>query len=303
MKNGKEISMKKFIIFLKNHGFLNLLPDKLYLKIVYHTIIGKKLNLKNPKSFNEKIQWLKLNDRNELYTDMVDKIKVKKIVEDRIGKEYIIKTLQICDNFEQIDFSKLPDKFVIKTNHNSGGVFICYNKEKFDVELAKKVIKKNLSQNYYYKGREWPYKNVKPKILIEELLDFPEGEDIPDYKFLCSDGKVFCSFVCSERRKKEGLAVDFFDLEWNHMPFQRHYRNSKNIIKKPKNYELMIDLAEKLSKGLKFVRIDFYECKDKVYFGEYTFYPGSGLEEFKPDEWDNKLGDFIKLDVTKKNEK
>lgn len=275
------------------------LEDKKYLKILYRKAFKKELNLENPQTFNEKLQWLKLNDRKDIYTTMVDKYEVKKHVSAIIGKEYIIPTLGIYDSFNEIDFEKLPDKFAIKCTHDSGGVVICKDKKELDIKKARNKINKSLKKNYYYSSREWPYKNVKPRIIIEELLEDEGNEDLIDYKFMCFNGKVKCSFVCLNRRSKEGLNVDFYDLKWNKMPFERHYPNSKEILEKPKNYEKMIELAEKLAEGISFVRVDFYNIKGKIYFGELTFYPGAGIEEFTPNEWDKKLGDMIILPKSK----
>ena len=280
------------------------LKDEQFLKILYKKTFGRDLNLDNPKRFNEKLQWLKLYDRNPKYTKMVDKYEAKKYVASIIGDKYIIPTLGIYDEFNQINFEKLPDQFVIKCTHDSGGLVICKDKAKLDIKKSKKIINKSLKRNYYYPGREWPYKNVKPRIIIEKYMEEKNYSQLNDYKFMCFNGKVNCSFVCSERdNKKEGLAVTFFDINWEKMPFKRHYRNSIKKIDKPKNYDLMIKLAEQLSENIPFVRVDFYEIDGKVYFGELTFYPGSGLEEFEPDYLDEKLGNLIDLSLVKNNEK
>lgn len=283
-----------FLLWLDIKGIVRL-PDDLYLKIFYRKKIGKKLNLKNPQTFNEKMQWLKLNDRKEIYTTMVDKYDVKKYVANIIGEEYIIPTIGVYDNFDNINFDELPNKFVIKCTHDSGGVVVCKDKSTFNIEIARKKINDCLKKNFYYLGREWPYKNVKPRIIIEKFLDDEKNEDLIDYKIMCFNGKAQCSFLCLNRRSKEGLNVDFYDLNWNKMPFERHYKQSNIVMEKPENYDLMIELAEKLAKNIPFVRVDFYDIKGKVYFGELTFYPGSGMEEFNPEEWDKKLGDLLVL--------
>ena len=165
------------------------------------------------------------------------------------------------------------------------------------------MILKWRKRNYYIVHREWPYKNIKPRIIIEKYMENDDKTELKDYKFMCFNGKVRCSFVCSDRYGKDGLKVDFYDLEWNKMPFQRHYPNSKKDIPKPKNYDLMIKLAEKLSSGIPFLRVDFYEINGKVYFGELTFFPGSGFEEFTPEEYDRMLGDMLELPKEKRVEK
>ena len=280
------------------------LSDKKYLKYRYKIQMKKELNLDNPKTFNEKMQWLKLNDHNPEYTKMVDKYEVKEYISKIIGKKYIIPTIGIYENFDDINFESLPNKFVMKCTHDSGSVCICKDKTQMDINEYRKKIEKSLKINYYYSGREWPYKNVKPRIIIEKYLDDLSDNQINDYKFMCFNGKVECSFVCTERDNKDkGLAVTFFNREWKKLPFQRHYRNSNKKIEKPINYDKMIVLAEKLSQDIPFIRVDFYEVDKKVYFGELTLYPGSGFEEFTPEEWDYKLGELINLDLVKKNEK
>ena len=297
IKNPSDI-----IIVFAEKNILRI-SDKRFLKILYKNKMGKKLNLKNPNTFNEKLQWLKLYDRNPDYTKMVDKYEVKKYVAKTIGEEYIIPTLGIYNDFDEINFEKLPNQFVIKCTHDSGGNIICKDKTKLDFKNARKKIGKCLKRNYYNAGREWPYKNVKPRIIIEKYMQDGIQDELMDYKFMCFNGKVKCSFVCSERYEKDGLKVDFYDLNWNKMPFQRHYPNSNKDIPKPKNYELMIQLAEKLSKEIPFVTVDFYEINGKVYFGELTFFPGSGFEEFTPEKYDKILGDMLELPKEKREEK
>ena len=287
-------SPKKRTIILAQHGFFKNMSDEDFLKMQFKNVFGYPLDLENPKTYSEKLQWLKLYDRQEKYTKMVDKYEAKKYVSNIIGEEYIIPTIGIYENFDEINFDELPNKFVMKCTHDSGGIVICRDKKNFDINIAKKKINKCLKTNYYYPGREWPYKNVKPRIIIEKYMEEKNFTQLNDYKFMCFDGKVKCCFVCSERdNKNEGLAVTFFDENWEKMPFIRHYRNSSKKIDKPKKFDLMVKLAEKLSKTIPFVRVDFYEIDGKVYFGDLTFYPGSGFEEFKPDEWDEKIGDWI----------
>lgn len=278
-------------------GFYNKMPDDEFLKRLFKSRLKYDLDLNNPKTFNEKLQWLKIHDRNPEYTTMVDKYKVRKYIADTIGEQYLIPLIAVYDKVEDIDFSKLPQKFVLKCNHNSGvGMCICKDKSKLNIRKVKKGLKKGLKQDYYLTGREWPYKNVERKIVCEKFMEDKDSPDLKDYKFMCFNGEVKCSFVCSERFSAEGLKVTFFDRDWQVMPFIRHYPKSEKIIDKPKNYQLMIELAEKLSKDIPFVRVDFYEVNGKVYFGELTFFPGNGLEEFEPEEYDRILGDYISLE-------
>lgn len=281
------------------YRIFGIMPSKLYLKIKYKNKIGKKLDFKNPKTFNAKIQWLKINDKNDLYTKLVDKYEVKKYVADKIGKEYVIPTLGVYENFDDIDFSKMPKQFVMKCTHNSGGIVVVKNKGKLDTRLARKKISKQLKENYYYHSREYPYKNVKPRIIVEEYMEDKNSDELVDYKVMCFNGKAKMIFTCTERFS-DGLKVTFFDLDWNRLPFERHYPASKKKIPKPKNLKKMIELSEKLAKGIPFVRMDWYEINGKLYFGEYTFYPGGGMEEFIPEEWDEKVGEMLNLEQVKK---
>ena len=281
---------------IKGSGIYNKMSDEKYLKKIYKKTIGKELDLENPKSFNEKIQWLKIHDRNPKYTNLVDKYEVKEYIKKTIGEEYVIPNLAVYDSFKDINFDELPNQFVIKCTHDSGGVVICKDKAKFNYNKARIKINHCLKKNFYWSGREWPYKNIKPRIIIEPYMEDTKYRELIDYKIMCFDGKAKMLFTCTERFSKDGLKVTFFDLDWNKLPFERKYKSSTKKIEKPENFEKMIELSEKLSKDIKFVRVDWYEINGKLYFGELTFYPGSGCEEFRPDEWDYKLGEMIDLD-------
>jgi hypothetical protein len=273
--------------------YFELYDDEKFLKSVFKEKTGYSLDLDNPKSFNEKMQWLKLYDRNTDYIKMVDKYEAKKYIEDTIGSEYVIPNLGVYASTDEIDFEKLPEKFVLKCTHDSGGVILCKNKELLDFGKTKSFLDNGMKTNYYWYSREFPYKNIKPRIIAETYM--MDAENTIDYKFMCFHGKVRMIFTCSERHSKDGLKVTFFDTEWNKLPFERHYPSSKKEIARPQNLQLMIELAEELSKEIPFVRVDFYEVNGKVYFGELTFYPGSGWEEFTPLEWDYKLGEWLEV--------
>lgn len=293
-KNNKRGIFIAVYNYVAHSGIMNILNDKLYLSITYRIKIGQKLDLDNPQTFNEKLQWLKLYDRNPKYIDLVDKVKVKEYVEKTIGKEYVIPTIAVWDTADDIDFNILPARFVLKCTHDSGSAIICDNKNKLNKNYVKKKLNRALKRKSFYWGREWPYKNVNPLIIAEENIADDKSE-LLDYKLMCFNGKVKCSFVCSERYSMDGLKVTFFDEKWNELPFERHYPKSQKAIQCPHNYEKMIELAEKLSKDIPFVRVDFYEKKEQIYFGEMTFFPGSGFEEFRPDLWDRILGEWIKI--------
>ena len=287
------------LIFMYFLGFkiCRIIPDSIYLKIEYKIKMRKELNLLNPKTFNEKLQWLKLHDRKPEYTNMADKYEVRKYITEKIGEEYLIPLLGVWDKFEDIDFEQLPNQFVLKPNHTSGNIYICKDKNKINYEELKKEVNSWLKREYYWVHREWVYKNIKPKIICEKYVVDESKTELKDYKFLCFNGQAKCSFVCLNRHLPTGLNVDFYDMDWDPMPFERHYPNSGSVIPKPKNYDKMIMFSEILSKDIIFVRVDFYEANDRLYFGELTFFPGSGFEEFTPDSYDYLLGSWIKLSM------
>lgn len=271
----------------------NLFPDKLYLQIMYFLACGKKLDLKHPKTFNEKLQWLKLYNHNPLYTTMVDKVEAKKYVAKKIGEEYIIPTLGVWDEPEDIDFEKLPNQFVLKCNHNSGlGMCICKDKNQLNIEKAKSELKKGLCQNYYKYWREWPYKNIKRKILAEKFMVDESGTELKDYKIFCFDGNPQIIEVDYGRFINHMRNV--YDTDWNFIAMQIEFPNDPNhIIARPEKLNEMLALARKLSEGIPHVRVDFYSINDRIYFGELTFFHGSGMEKFNPNEWDERLGRLI----------
>lgn len=282
------------ILFILNNKIVaSFFSDKLYLKIKYRLIMRKKLNLKNPQTFNEKLQWLKLYDRNPEYTKMVDKYEVRKYIAETVGEEYLIPLLGVWDKFEDIDFDVLPDQFVLKCTHDSGGLVICKDKLKLDFDVAKKKIKKSLKRNYFWQSREWPYKNVNPKIIAEEYMVDESGTELKDYKIFCFNGEPKFLFVATDR--PYDTRFDFFDMEFNHLPFLNGHLNADRELNRPDGLEKMIEIAKKLSKNMKQVRIDFYDINGKVYFGEITFFHWSGMVPFEPEEWDYKLGEHIKL--------
>lgn len=277
----------------------DFLSDERFLKRMFKDKTGYDLNLDNPQTFNEKLQWLKIHDRKPEYTVMVDKYKVKQYIAEKIGEQYVIPLLGVWDNANDIDFNKLPDKFVLKCNHNSGeGMFICKDKSKLDdkkISSIRKKLNSAVSRNYFWQGREWPYKNVERKIIAEKYMEDAKTGELIDYKFMCFNGEVKCSFVCNDRFSNDGLKVTFYDKEWNIMPFERHYPRSRTPIAKPYCYDEMIKIAEKLSENIPFVRVDFYEINNQIYFGEMTFFPGGGMEEFTPVDWDYTLGSWLRL--------
>jgi hypothetical protein len=232
---------------------------------------------------------------------MVDKFEVKKYVANIIGEEYIIPTIGVYDKFEDINFGKMPNKFVMKCTHNSGGIVICKDKKSFNKKKAKKILKNCLKQNFYYINREWPYKNVKPRIIVEKYMEDSCDKELRDYKLFCFDGCFKTMFIATNRFGAGETCFDFFDKNFEHLPFTNGHPNATSLPHKPTYFKKMVSLAEKLSKGIPQVRVDFYEVNGKVYFGEITFFHWSGLMPFEPEEWDRKLGDMIDLSKVKKN--
>lgn len=293
----KKILKNPRLLFLTlgHREFFNWMNDEIYLKIAFWCTMGKKLDLNNPKTFSEKIQWLKLYDRKPIYTDLVDKYEAKRIVGEIIGEKYIIPTLGVWDRFDDIDFELLPNQFVLKCTHDSGGLVICKDKSKFDVSKAKSIIENCLKHSFYWGQREWPYKNVKPRIIAEKYMEDSITEDLRDYKFFAFDGEVKALFIATERQTEGETKFDFFDSDFNHLNFTNGHPNAEKMPLKPQNFDLMKTLAAELSRGIPHVRVDFYEVNGKVYFGEMTFSHWSGMMPFDPEEWDYKFGNWIKL--------
>ena len=295
----KERNLIQMNNFLKKISII--CPDLIYLKLLYRYKMKKKLNLKNPKTFNEKLQWLKLYDRKPKYTTMVDKYEVKKYVSSIIGEKYIIPTLDIYNNWEEINFEKLPKQFVIKCTHDSGGIVICKDKSTFNFEEAKIKITKSLKINYFFPTREWPYKNVKPRIIIEKYMQNGNDTELIDYKFFCFDGKPQIMYVSEGLNNHSTAKMGFFDMSFKEINIKR--KDYKKFITppiKPKNLDLMIEIAEKLSKNIPHIRVDFYLINKRIYFGELTFFTNGGFIPFETDEMDYELGKLIKLPHKKK---
>ena len=296
-KTIKDFIRKPGLLFvsLGHYGWWNWMDDETYLKIAYKSKMGKKLILENPKTYNEKLQWLKLFDRKPEYTAMVDKFEAKKIVAKMIGDDYIIPTLGVWDSFDDIDFSSLPNQFVLKCTHDSGGIIVVKDKYKLDKQKARKQITKCLQHNFFWGQREWPYKNVKPRVIAETYMEDEVKGELPDYKFFAFDGEVKALYIATERGSSEETKFDFFDTDFNHLPFLNGHPNADVIPEKPTQFELMKELAAKLSIGFPQIRIDLYEVNGKVYFGEFTFFHMSGFKPFEPEEWDFRFGEWIKL--------
>ena len=269
--------------------------DVIYIKWRWKAYMDYSLNLEDPKTFNEKLQWLKLHDRQPVYSKLVDKYEVKKCISDIIGEDHIIPTIGVYDRVEDINFDELPNQFVLKCTHDSGGIVICKDKSLLNRDAAIKKLQHGLKKNYYYQNREWPYKNVTPRIIAEQYMN-NVGQELDDYKVHNFNGEPKVILVCSDRYKESGLAEDFYSCDWEHLDISRPgLRHSAEVQKKPAELDEMLELAKKLSAGIPFVRTDFYIINHQVYFGEMTFFPACGMKPFVPREWDYKFGSYITL--------
>ena len=280
--------------------FLNLLPDRIYLKFMYRHCTGKKLNLKNPQTFNEKLQWLKLHDRNPEYSIMVDKYAVKQYIANKVGVEYVIPTLGVWDNPDDIDFAALPDQFVLKCTHNSGlGMCICRDKSKLDIKEVKKQLHEGLKQNYYLLGREWPYKNVPRRIIAEKYME-EKGKLVPeDYKIYCFNGKPKYIVVFHNRfDESKQLSETVYDLDWNpqNISLDEHFAISDIVIPRPECLEELVKICSILCKDSMQMRVDFYVIENRIYFGEITLYTASGFQKMIPEDLDKVLGAELEID-------
>ena len=274
---------------------LSFVPSAPYLKMVYRIKTGEKLHLKNPVGFNEKLNWLKLNHIHPEYTQLVDKLAVRDYIREKIGEDYLFPLLGSWDSFDDIDFDALPDKFVLKCNHDSGSVKLITDKSKMDKAALKAFFERRLAMNAYCLGREYPYKDVPPKMMAEAFMEAPDGGGINDYKFFCFQGKPKLLFVATDRATD--VRFDFFDMDFQHLDIVNIHEQSGKEIQKPSCFEEMKSLAETLSQGMEFVRIDLYEIGGRVYFGEFTFFHGGGFYLFYPAHWEKDLGDLLPLET------
>lgn len=281
--------------FLSATRIKKLLSDKAFLKLQYRCLCGKPLNIKHPQTYNEKLQWLKVYNQNPLYTKLVDKALVKNYVAELIGEDHIIPTIAVYNRVEEIEWEKLPNQFVIKCTHDSGGNVICHDKSQLNIESAQEKLSRCLKHNFYWDTREWPYKNVKPRIIVEKYMTDGDGE-LKDYKFFCFDGTPKALFIATDRfTKNVETKFDYFDMDFNHLSFRGGHPNSEKPIQKPDGFDQMKEMASKLSVGFPHVRVDLYYVDGKIYFGEYTFYHWGGMMPFEPEEWNHKFGSWITL--------
>lgn len=279
------------------------LPDKFYLKFAYRHIMKRRLNLKNPQYYTEKLQWLKLYDHNYKYINLVDKYMVKFYIENILGEQYIIPTLKVWNDTNEIDFNDLPEQFVIKCTHDSGGVVIVSNKNELNIESIKNVIAKRIKHNYFYNAREWPYKYVKPRIIVEKFLDESGNQKLSvlnDYKFFCFNGKIDCVMVCLERHQRKKPIYVFYNEKWERLYYQKYEPILDKEIVKPINFEEMLEIVKCLSRDFISVRVDLYNVNGKIYFGEYTFFSQGGYDLDITEETDRYWGTLMKLPLENK---
>lgn len=275
-----------------------LIPDKPYIKKLYEIKTGKKLNLKNPQTFNEKLQWLKLHNRKTIYTTMVDKYLVKEYVSNIIGDEYLIPTIAVYDKPEDIDFDVLPNQFVLKTTHDSGGVVVCKDKNSLDINKVREFLQYRQSINFYKTSREWPYKNVKKRIIAEQFIKDDLKSELRVYKVFNFNGtpKIIQTI---NGDKTDHEYINYYDTEWNLLKLKQNFPNGP-IDDKPVCLREILELSAKLAGDIPFIRTDFYEVKGKVLFSEFTFFSDAGFANFEPEEWDIKLGSMLDLHRKKK---
>lgn len=299
-KFKKAIKNPKLIILFTRIS--RLLPDKIYLSWVFKHSFGKPLDLQNPQTYNEKLQWLKLYDRNPIYSKLVDKYEVRDFVRNTIGEQYLVPLLGIYKKVSEIDFSNLPNQFVLKCTHDSGTVIICKDKQTFNVIGAKKKLKKALKKNFFFVGREWPYKSIRPRIICEKLIKTNDEKPPMDYKIFCFMGEPKFAFLASDRG--QNTKFDFFDIDWKRQELKQHYPTSNYIFEKPSQWAEMLELAKILSEGIPHVRVDFYnDMNDQILFGELTFFHFSGFVKFEPESYDYLLGNWIDLSLVGKPQK
>lgn len=285
--------LARIILVLNYHHLLKWVNDRKCVELLYEAYTGKKLDLENPNRFNEKLQWIKLYDRRPEYTQYVDKYAVRSYVRAKIGEQYLIPLIGVWKNAREIDFNEMPNQFVLKCNHDSGSVIFCKNKNEFDIVKARKKLNHALKKGTFYHGREWPYKNVERKIIAEKFMSDGTGKELNDYKVFCFNGVA--RLVQIHKGRYSNHTQDYYDIEWNKLDIYQGVPQSSELMPKPEFLDEMLRLSEILSQGIPEVRIDWYAINGVLYFGEMTFFDGSGFDEFEPDQWNEILGSWIIL--------
>src|SRR5699024_3533309 len=297
LKKMRKLVGNPFLIvsYFGNKGFLKWLPSKIYLKAYYRSQTYRKVNFKNPQRFTEKIQWLKVFWYDWFATKCADKYDVRDIIKENIGSQYLNELYAVYESVDEIEVEKLPESFVLQATHSYEQNFVCKNKNHINWDKQLKECKKWLKTNYFWKNREWVYKDIKPRIICEKFLNEDNASSLTDYKFYCFNGVPMYCQVINDRY--DGGTIDFFDTEWNHMEFTglQNMPHANKKIKKPEKYNQMLEISRELSQRFPFVRVDFFYVNKKIYFGELTFFPRSGFGEFRPLEWDQSIGELLEL--------
>lgn len=286
-----------FISLKEMNEILRDVDDETFLKEYYLMFLGKPLNLENPKTLCEKIQWLKMYDRNPLYTKLADKYEVRKYVAETIGEKYLVPNFGVWNSFDEIDFDTLPKQFILKCTNNSGYFYVVKDKENFDKKAARKILEEGLQFNYFYQSREWVYKDIQPRIIADAYIDTLGQPDSIEYKITCFNGKfAFLTFCKGKAHASyEERTNDHYDINFEKQYGYVNYKNTDIAWEKPDQWDEFIEISEKLAQNIPYVRADFYIHNDKIYFGELTFYTWAGFMKFEPEEWDRKLGDMLVL--------
>ena len=274
---------------------MRLLPAKWWVAIDYRYHMKRKCSFKNPQTFNEKLCWMKVYYKNNERAILVDKYAVNQYIAEKIGEDHLIPLLGVWERFDDIDLDTLPEQFVLKPNHTSGDVFICTDKSKIDKGALRETVNRWMKRNYYHQGREWEYKNIKPRIIAQQYLVDSDGQGAKDYKFLCFNGKPRCLYTCQDRRDETGLKINYYDMQWKPMPLLKEHSVNGRTLERPESFEEMVRICEVLAEPFPFVRLDLYEAGGKTYFGEFTFCPDAGVKRFIPEEWDYTLGSWLEL--------
>ena len=294
MNNSRSSKIGRVLSYSVWDKLAPVIPNKLFLKVKFRLLMGYWMDFNNPKTYNEKLQWLKLNDIHPEYTKMVDKIDAKNYVAGIVGTKYIIPTIGVWDNVEDIDWNSLPNRFVVKATNDSGGVVVCKDKSKLDIENSKLILKGLGGRDYTLTSKEYPYQDVPHRFIAEEYMEDESGFELKDYKIFCSYGKPLFLFVATGRQQHD-TRFDFYDTDFNHLPVLNGHPNADVWPTKPDNFDEMLEVAAKLSKDIPQIRVDLYNINGKIYFGELTFFHWSGMVPFEPMEWDYKFGEMIDL--------
>ena len=274
---------------------MRLLPTKLWVQIDYRFHMGKKCDLVTPQTFNEKLCWMKVYYPDSRQVLLIDKDTVRGYVADQIGSEHLITQYGVWERFDDIDFDILPKNFVLKPTHTSGDIYFCEDKSQLDRKALRKTVNRWMRRNFYHQSREWGYKCIKPRIVAQELLLEEDGGTLRDYKFMCFNGEPKCFQITQNHRNGIGTTVNYYDMQWNPLPVRKKYSVGQGLAHPPIGFNQMVILCKTLAKPFPFVRMDFYISCGHIYFGEFTFCPGSGIERYYPDDWDLIFGNWLEL--------